>query len=113
MLRFRRKQSQNSQQTTRVPIKLARYSFVSGRNAFILQYITEGTLPKLPTEYQPIPFFDDFRQNPKSYPLLFFRRMTKNRKMNKTREMVGRRQLTSFISISANLCYDSAVNKAN
>jgi hypothetical protein len=39
---------------------LARYSFVSGRNAFILEYITEGTLPKLPTEYQPILFFDDF-----------------------------------------------------
>jgi hypothetical protein len=37
--------------------------------------------------------------------------MTKNRKLNKTREMVGRGQLTSLISISANLCTDSAVNK--
>jgi hypothetical protein len=29
-------------------------------NAFILEYITDGTLPKLPTEYQPILYFDDF-----------------------------------------------------
>jgi hypothetical protein len=41
-------------------IKLARNSFVSGRNAFLLEYIIGETLPKLPTEYQPIPFFDDF-----------------------------------------------------
>jgi hypothetical protein len=41
-------------------LTLARYSFVSGRNAFILEYITGGTLPKLPPEYQPILFFDDF-----------------------------------------------------
>jgi hypothetical protein len=41
-------------------LTLARYSFVSGRNAFILEYITEGTLSMLPTEYQPILFLDDF-----------------------------------------------------
>jgi hypothetical protein len=43
----------------------------------------------------------------------FVNLMTKNRKLNKTREMVGGGLVTSLITISANLCTDSAMNKAN